>query len=195
MKSCDPITLRRVGSPLRTSSGASTGTSTSPMDVVVRSDVTQVLMMLRISAQRVADHKRDKDGLRARRRLVITLTREVGMIAPEAMSGRSSRLLPMVAYFISSPGCAHVLPDPSWYAVHQLTVASRRHNDGQGPAKREKDIRQAALLFEALQQTRQSADLALVYNVALERGPAWQEAIRAGAGMRRYKIPSGSRRS
>lgn len=71
------------------------------MDVVVRSDVTQVLMMLRISAQRVADHKRDKDGLRARRRLVITLTREVGMIAPEAMSGRSSRLLPMVAYFVS----------------------------------------------------------------------------------------------
>jgi hypothetical protein len=40
-----------------------------------------------------------------------------------------------------------------------------------------------ALLFEALQQTRRSADLALVYNEAWERGPAWQEGIRTGAGM------------
>ncbi|MEI1253090.1 hypothetical protein V8P78_34720, partial [Rhizobium sp. 6AS6] len=47
----------------------------------------------------------------------------------------------------------------------------------------EKDVRQAALLFEALQQTRRSADLALVYNEAWERGPAWQEGIRTGAGM------------
>ena len=38
-------------------------------------------------AQRVADHKRDKDDLRARRRLVNTLTREGGMITPDAMSG------------------------------------------------------------------------------------------------------------
>lgn len=38
-------------------------------------------------SQRVADHKRDKDDLRARRRLVNTLTREGGMIAPDAMSG------------------------------------------------------------------------------------------------------------
>lgn len=38
-------------------------------------------------ARRVADHKRDKDDLRARRRLVNTLTREGGMIAPDAMSG------------------------------------------------------------------------------------------------------------
>ena len=38
-------------------------------------------------ARRVADHKRDKDDLRARRRLVNTLTREGGMVAPDAMSG------------------------------------------------------------------------------------------------------------
>jgi hypothetical protein len=38
-------------------------------------------------AQRVSDHKRDKDDLRARRRLVNTLTREGGMISPDAMSG------------------------------------------------------------------------------------------------------------
>lgn len=80
-------------------------------------------------------------------------------------------------------GVPVVVPDPSRYAVHKLIVASRRHTDGQGPAKREKDVRQAARLFEALQQTRRSADLALVYNEAWERGSAWQEGIRTGAGM------------
>ncbi|MBB6219466.1 hypothetical protein GGE66_000410 [Rhizobium leguminosarum] len=265
-------------------------------------------------AQRVADHKRDKDDLRARRRLVNTLTREGGMIAPDAMSGdivealadgglfrlrgvligtvafqcysgmlgvrlpmaailtgdadiaqdyaisrevedslppivellqgvdasfrpvphrsgsasssafqnadgyrvefltsnrgsddyidqpakmpavggASADPLPFLDFLIREPvrtmllhrsGVPVVVPDPSRYAVHKLIVASRRHTDGQGPAKREKDIRQAALLFEALQQTRRSADLALVYNEAWERGPAWQEGIRTGAGM------------
>ncbi|MBY3489906.1 nucleotidyltransferase family protein [Rhizobium laguerreae] len=265
-------------------------------------------------AQRVADHKRDKDDLRARRRLVNTLTREGGMTAPDAMSGDIVEALadgglfrlrgvligtvafqcysgllgvrlPMAAiltgdadiaqdyaisrevedslppivellqgvdasfrpvphrsgsaassafrnadgyrvefltsnrgsddyidqpakmpalggasadplrfldFLIREPvrtillhrsGVPVVVPDPSRYAVHKLIVASRRHTDGQGPAKREKDVRQAALLFEALQQTRRSADLALVYNEAWERGPAWQEGIRTGAGM------------
>jgi len=265
-------------------------------------------------AQRVSDHKRDKDDLRARRRLVNTLTREGGMVSPDAMSGdivealadgRLIRLrgvllgtvafqcysgllgvrLPMAAlltgnadiaqdyaisreveaslpsivellqhvdasfrpvphrsieeasstfqnadghrvefltsnrgsddysdqpakmpalggasadqlrfldFLIRDPvrtillhrsGIPVVVPDPARYAVHKLIVASRRHTDGQGPAKREKDIRQAALLFEALQQTRRSTDLALVYNEAWEGGPAWQDAIRRGAGM------------
>jgi hypothetical protein len=266
-------------------------------------------------AQRVADHKRDKDDLRARRRMVNSLTREGGMVAPDAMSGDIVEALadgglfrvrgvligtvafqcysgllgvrlPMAAiltgdadiaqdydaishevedslppilellqgvdpsfrpvphrsgsaassafqnadgyrvefltssrgsddyidqpskmpalggasadplrfleFLIREPvrttllhrsGVPVVIPDPSRYAVHKLIVASRRHTDGQGPAKREKDVRQAALLFEALQQTRRSADLALVYNEAWERGPAWQQGIRTGAGM------------
>jgi hypothetical protein len=49
--------------------------------------------------------------------------------------------------------------------------------------KRDKDIRQAELLFEALLQTTRASDLALVYNEAWERGPAWQQGIRIGAGM------------
>lgn len=265
-------------------------------------------------AQRVADHTRDKDDLRARRRMVNSLTREGGMIAPDAMSGDIVEALadgglfrlrgvligtvafqcysgllgvrlPMAAiltgdadiaqdyaisrevedslppivellqgvdpsfrpvphrsggeassafqnaagyrvefltsnrgsddyidhpakmpalggasadplrfldFLIREPvrtmllhrsGVPVVVPDPSRYAVHKLIVASRRHIDGQGPAKREKDVRQAALLFEALHQTRRSSDLALVYNEAWRRGPAWQEAISAGAGM------------
>jgi hypothetical protein len=80
-------------------------------------------------------------------------------------------------------GVPVVVPDPCRYAIHKLIVASRQHTDGQGPAKREKDVRQAGLLFEALQQTRRSAELALVYNEAWERGSAWQEGVRSGAAM------------
>ncbi|WFU12184.1 GSU2403 family nucleotidyltransferase fold protein (plasmid) [Rhizobium sp. CB3090] len=265
-------------------------------------------------AQRVADHKREKDDLRARRRMVSSLTREGGLIAPDAMSGDVvealadaglfrlrgvliGRLafqtysgllgvrLPMAAiitgdadvaqdyaishevqdslppivvllrevdptfrpvphrsggaassafvtdsgyrvefltsnrgsddyidqpskmpalggasadplrfldFLIRDPvrtillhksGVPVTVPDPSRYAIHKLIVASRRHNDGQGPAKREKDIRQAALLFEALEQTRRSADLAIAFKEAWERGPAWQEGIDAGTRM------------
>lgn len=109
-----------------------------------------------------------------------------------ALGGASADPLRFLDFLIREPvrtillhrsGVTVVVPDPSRYAVHKLIVASRRHTDGQGPAKREKDVRQAALLFEALQQTRRSADLALVYNEAWERGPAWQEGIRTGAGM------------
>jgi hypothetical protein len=265
-------------------------------------------------AQRVADHKRDKDDLRARRRMVSSLTREGGMIAPDTMSGDIVEVLadgglfrlrgvligtvafqcyagllgvrlPMAAIltgdadiaqdyaisrevedslppildllqsvdpsfraiphrsggsassalataggyrvefltsnrgsddFIDQPstmpalggasadplrfldflirepvrtmllhrsGVPVLVPDPSRYAVHKLIVASRRHTDEQGPAKREKDVRQAALLIEALEQTRRASDLAFAYNEAWGRGSAWQEGIRAGAGM------------
>lgn len=265
-------------------------------------------------ARRVADHKRDKDDLRARRRMVNSLTREGGMLAPDAMSGDIVEALaegglfrlrgvligtvafqcysgllgvrlPMAAiltgdadiaqdyavshevkdslppildllqsvdasfrpvphrsgsaassafqnaagyrvefltsnrgsddyidqpakmpalggasadplrfldFLIREPvrtmllhksGIPVVVPDPSRYAIHKLIVASRRHNDGQGAAKRHKDVRQAALLFNALQQTRRLSDLALVYNEAWERGSAWQDGIRAGVDM------------
>lgn len=109
-----------------------------------------------------------------------------------ALGGASADPLRFLDFLIREPvrtmllhrsGVPVVVPDPSRYALHKLIVASRRQTDGQGPAKRDKDVRQAALLFEALQQTRRSADLALVYNEAWERGPAWQEGIRTGAGM------------
>jgi hypothetical protein len=38
-------------------------------------------------AQRIEDFKRDKDSLRDRRRIVASLTRQAGMIAPDTMSG------------------------------------------------------------------------------------------------------------
>jgi hypothetical protein len=109
-----------------------------------------------------------------------------------ALDGASADPLRFLDFLIREPvrtmllhrsGVPVVVPDPSRYAIHKLIVASRRHIDGQGAAKREKDVRQAALLFEALLQSRRSAELALVYNEAWERGPVWQESIRAGAGM------------
>jgi len=109
-----------------------------------------------------------------------------------ALGGASTDPLRFLDFLIRDPvrtmllhrsGVPVVVPDPSRYAIHKLIVASRRHTDGQGPAKREKDVRQAVLLFEALRQTCRSSDLALAYNEAWERGPAWQEGIRAGAAM------------
>ena len=109
-----------------------------------------------------------------------------------ALGGASADPLRFLDFLIRDPirtvllhkgGVPVTVPAPERYAVHKLIVATRRRTDGQSVLKRDKDIRQAALLFEALQQTRRASDLALVYNEAWERGPAWQEAIRAGAGM------------
>ncbi|MBD9595935.1 hypothetical protein IB270_24085 [Ensifer sp. ENS05] len=90
---------------------------------------------------------------------------------------------PIRTILLHKSGVPVTVPAPERYAVHKLIVASRRHTDGQSAVKRDKDVRQAALLFEALQQTRRTSDLALVYNEAWERGAGWQEGIRAGAGM------------
>ncbi|ASY66241.1 hypothetical protein SJ05684_b52590 (plasmid) [Sinorhizobium sojae CCBAU 05684] len=109
-----------------------------------------------------------------------------------ALGGASADPLRFLDFLIRDPvrtmllhksGVPVTVPAPERYAVHKLIVASRRHTDGQGAVKRDKDIRQAELLFEALQQTRRASDLALVYNEAWERGPHWQEGIWAGAGM------------
>lgn len=39
-----------------------------------------------------------------------------------------------------------MVPSPERYAVHKLIVASRRQNDANGVAKREKDVHQASLV-------------------------------------------------
>lgn len=107
-----------------------------------------------------------------------------------ALGGASADPLRFLDFLIRDPvrtillhksGVPVTVPDPSRYAIHKLIVASRRRNDGLSALKREKDVRQAELLFEALQQTRRVSDLALVYNEAWERGERWQAAIRAGA--------------
>lgn len=109
-----------------------------------------------------------------------------------ALGGASADPLRFLDFLIRDPvrtillhksGIPVTVPSPERYAVHKLIVASRRQNDGQSAIKRDKDVRQAALLFEALQQTRRAGDLTLVYNEAWERGAHWQHGIRIGAGM------------
>ncbi len=90
---------------------------------------------------------------------------------------------PLRTILLHKAGIPVVVPDPSRFAIHKLIVASRRRSDGQSALKRDKDIHQSSLLFEAILQTRRSSDLALAYQEAWERGPAWQMALRQGAGM------------
>ncbi|MBD9375696.1 hypothetical protein IB238_24135 [Rhizobium sp. ARZ01] len=107
-----------------------------------------------------------------------------------ALGGASAQPLRFMDFLIREPvrtvllygaGVSVLVPDPARYAIHKLIVASRRHADS--VLKRDKDIMQAGILTEAMLETRQSADLASAYIEAWERGPAWQEAIRAGAAM------------
>ncbi|KSV62399.1 hypothetical protein N185_08285 [Sinorhizobium sp. GW3] len=90
---------------------------------------------------------------------------------------------PIRTILLHKSGVPVTVPAPERYAIHKLIVASRGRTDGHSALKRDKDVRQAALLFEALQQSRRTSDLALVYNEAWDRGAGWQEGIRAGAGM------------
>ncbi|NLS06394.1 hypothetical protein HGP14_24095 [Rhizobium sp. P32RR-XVIII] len=85
---------------------------------------------------------------------------------------------PVRTILLHKSGIPVTVPEPSRYAVHKLIVATRRRMDDLSALKREKDIRQAELLFEALYQTRRASDFALAYDEAWERGPAWQEALR-----------------
>lgn len=84
---------------------------------------------------------------------------------------------PMRTVLLHKSGVPVTVPDPARYAVHKMIVATRRRTDGMSAVKRDKDIRQAEILFEALYETRRASDFALAYDEAWDRGPAWQEAL------------------
>lgn len=88
---------------------------------------------------------------------------------------------PIRTVMLHRSGVSVVVPSPERYAVHKLIVATRRQADDHG--KRTKDLYQAALLFEAMQQTRRHEDVRDAYGEAWDRGPSWQEAILSGIGM------------
>ncbi|WP_306909369.1 nucleotidyltransferase family protein [Rhizobium mesoamericanum] len=103
-----------------------------------------------------------------------------------ALGGASAENLRFLDYLIYEPvrtvllhreGVNVLVPAPERYAVHKLIVASRRLSDALGRAKADKDRSQAALLFEALVETRQGDVLADAYEEAWQRGPSWQEGI------------------
>ncbi len=109
-----------------------------------------------------------------------------------ALGGASAQPLRFLDFLIHDPirtvllhrsGVPATVPAPERYAVHKLIVASRRQSDANGIAKREKDVHQAMLLFEALKITRREDDLAEVFDEASQRGPSWRAAIERGLSL------------
>ncbi|RDL47868.1 hypothetical protein BLJAPNOD_05093 [Ensifer sp. M14] len=89
---------------------------------------------------------------------------------------------PIRAVMLHKSGISVIVPAPERYAVHKLIVASRRAVDTLGSAKRDKDLRQAGLLFEALNVANRLNELSDALHEACERGVAWRSAIRTGIG-------------
>jgi hypothetical protein len=106
-----------------------------------------------------------------------------------ALGGASAQPLRFLDFLIHEPirtvmlhrsGLPVTVPSPERFAIHKLIVASRRQSDANGIAKREKDVRQASLLIEALELTRRQDDLADAFEEAWSRGSSWREAIGKG---------------
>lgn len=106
-----------------------------------------------------------------------------------ALGGASAQPLRFLDFLIRNPvrsvmlhrsGVSIVVPAPERYAVHKLIVAARRLDDENGLLKREKDLRQASLLAEALVTIGRQSDLADAYAEAWERGSSWKVAMTDG---------------
>ena len=119
-----------------------------------------------------------------------------------ALGGASAQPLRFLDYLIHEPiravllhksGVPVLVPAPERFAIHKLIVASRRNNDADGHAKRDKDVAQSGLLVEALALTRRQSDLASALVEAWERGKAWQGAIRVGYGSlpQKWRVTAG----
>ncbi|WP_187182047.1 GSU2403 family nucleotidyltransferase fold protein [Rhizobium sp. WL3] len=107
-----------------------------------------------------------------------------------ALGGASAEPLRFMDFLIRDPvrsillhgaGVSVVIPDPCRYAVHKLIIAGRRQTDAGGQAKRDKDLTQAGLLFDALPLTGHGPALADALKEAWDRGPAWKLAISSAA--------------
>jgi hypothetical protein len=65
--------------------------------------------------------------------------------------------------------------------VYKLIISGRRQSDAGGQAKRDKDLRQAGMLFETLPITGLGPSLADALEEAWDRGPAWKLSISKAA--------------
>jgi hypothetical protein len=88
---------------------------------------------------------------------------------------------PVRSILLHGPGISVVIPDPCRYAVHKLIIAGRRQTDAGSQAKRDEDLRQAGMLFDALQVTGHGPPLADALEQAWDRGPAWKLVISQAA--------------
>jgi hypothetical protein len=88
------------------------------------------------------------------------------------------------AAVIDGAGILVRVPHPARFAVHKLIVATRRVAAFQ--TKQQKDITQAALLIEALEELR-PGELRRAWKNAAARGKAWARALRDGTGLLRAR--------
>jgi hypothetical protein len=111
--------------------------------------------------------------------------------AMPALGGASAQPLRYLDFLIFQPvrttmlhrnGVSVLVPSPQRFAVHKFIVASARLSDANGQAKRDKDVRQAKLLVEALALTRRQDDLAEAFAEAWQRGTQWRASIQRGLG-------------
>ena len=87
---------------------------------------------------------------------------------------------PVRTILLHGAGVSVTVPAPERFAVHKLIVAGRRLDDASGRAKKDKDLRQAGMLFDALQSAGGGRDLANALEEAWTRGPAWKAALTVG---------------
>jgi len=118
-----------------------------------------------------------------------------------SLGGAAAQPLRFLDFLIASPSRSLLLhkggipvrvPSPERYAIHKLIVSARRREAEQSViditeeetvsvvSKREKDIRQAGILIEALTLKRRGLDLAAAWVEAWRRGPAWREGLTGG---------------
>jgi hypothetical protein len=86
---------------------------------------------------------------------------------------------PVRTVLLYKAGIPVLVPDPARYAIHKLIVAHRRER---GTGKDLKDLEQAENLAVALTTVARNDDLLAAHHEAMERGPAWREAITASLG-------------
>jgi hypothetical protein len=86
---------------------------------------------------------------------------------------------PETAAVLHDAGIAVLVPAPERYAVHKLIVSRRRPA---GTAKWDKDIAQAAALFEVLVQ-RRPFELKSAWQEASGRGRRWRQLLSEGASL------------
>jgi hypothetical protein len=84
---------------------------------------------------------------------------------------------PEPAVILHNAGIYAQVPAPERYAVHKLIVSRRRRP---GIVKRDKDLRQAEALLDALADKRPH-ELKLAWEEAYDRGAAWQRLLTEGA--------------
>lgn len=107
-----------------------------------------------------------------------------------ALGGASADPLRFLDFLIYEPvrtmllhrsGVSVIVPDPARFAVHKIIVAGRRPTETMSTLKRDKDLRQAMILFEALLETGRGDGLRAAIEEAVGRGDGWRAAIRQGA--------------